>query len=140
MIHPNRPYPLYELPRIESLKHMLEMQARSYPDRISFRFRKGKEIVDKTAAGFYGDVSALGTWLLHHGIREKHIALIEGKKVQEEKKVIAEFPASGIQILNGRYGPYLKQGKENYKIPKRTDPATLTEADCQALIAKSRKK
>ena len=78
MIHPNRPYPLYELPRIESLKHMLEMQARSYPDRISFRFRKGKEIVDKTAAGFYGDVSALGTWLLHHGIREKHIALIEG--------------------------------------------------------------
>ena len=71
---------------------------------------------------------------------EQAIALIEGKKVQEEKKVIAEFPASGIQILNGRYGPYLKQGKENYKIPKRTDPATLTEADCQALIAKSRKK
>ena len=71
---------------------------------------------------------------------EQAIALIEGKKVQEEKKVIAEFPASGIQILNGRYGPYLKQGKENYKIPKRTDPATLTEADCQALITKSRKK
>ncbi len=54
--------------------------------------------------------------------------------------MIAEFAASGIQILNGRYGPYLKQGKENYKIPKRTDPSTLTEEDCLALIAKSRKK
>ena len=68
------------------------------------------------------------------------IALIEGKKQQDEKKLIADFPESGIQVLNGRYGPYIKQGKENYKIPKRTDPATLTEAACKDIIAKSRKK
>ena len=78
MVHPNRPYPLYELPRIESLRHMLEMQAHDDPDRISFRFRKGKEIAEKTASGFFRDVCALGTWLLHHGIQEKHVALIDG--------------------------------------------------------------
>ena len=71
---------------------------------------------------------------------EQAIALIEGKKEQEEKKVIADFPASGIQILNGRYGPYLKQGKENYKIPRKTDPATLTEEACLDIIAKAKKK
>ena len=78
MVHPNRPYPLYELPRIESLRHMLEMQAHDDPDRISFRFRKGKEIAEKTASGFFRDVCALGTWLIHHGIQEKHVALIDG--------------------------------------------------------------
>ena len=50
---------------------------------------------------------------------------------------IAEFSASGIQIVNGRYGPYIKQGASNYKIPKGVDAATLTEADCQKIIADS---
>ena len=49
--------------------------------------------------------------------------------------VIAEW--GPIQIVNGRYGPYLKSGENNYRIPKGTDPATLTEADCQAIIAAS---
>ena len=42
-----------------------------------------------------------------------------------------------IQLVNGRYGPYLKSGENNYRIPKGTDVATLTEADCQAIIAAS---
>ena len=50
---------------------------------------------------------------------------------------IADFSASGIQIVNGRYGPYIKQGALNYKIPKGVDAATLTEADCQKIIADS---
>ena len=39
-----------------------------------------------------------------------------------------------IQVINGRYGPYLKAGDNNYRIPKGTDVSTLTEADCQAII------
>jgi len=39
--------------------------------------------------------------------------------------------------LNGRYGPYIKKGKENFKIPKGTDPLTLTEADCEKIIAEA---
>ena len=42
-----------------------------------------------------------------------------------------------LQIVNGRYGPYLKSGENNYRIPKGTDVTTLTEADCQAIIAAS---
>ncbi len=71
---------------------------------------------------------------------EQAIALIEESKGKEAKKVIADFPASGIQILNGRFGPYIKKGKDNYKIPRKQDPQTLTEEDCQAIIAKAEKK
>ncbi len=46
---------------------------------------------------------------------------------------IAEF--GDIKVLNGRYGPYIKQGVTNYKIPRGKDAAKLTEADCQAIIA-----
>ena len=49
--------------------------------------------------------------------------------------VLAEW--GDIQIVNGRYGPYLKSGGNNYRIPKGTDASSLTEADCQAIIAAS---
>ena len=48
---------------------------------------------------------------------------------------IAEF--GNIKVVNGRYGPYIKQGTSNFKIPRGTDAASLTEADCQAIIAGS---
>ena len=68
------------------------------------------------------------------------IALIEESQAKNDRKVIAEFPASDIQILNGRFGPYIKKGKENFNIPKKQDAAALTEEDCLALIAKASKK
>ncbi len=52
-----------------------------------------------------------------------------------EPEYIADF--GEIKVINGRYGPYIKQGVSNYKIPRGTDAATLTEADCQAIIAAS---
>ncbi|MBQ1623075.1 MAG: type I DNA topoisomerase [Bacteroidales bacterium] len=71
---------------------------------------------------------------------EQAIALIEESRNKETKKVIADFPDAGIQILNGRYGPYLKKGKENYRIPKKQDAASLTLEDCIAIISKAEKK
>ena len=68
------------------------------------------------------------------------IALIEESRNKDVKKVIADFPNSGIQILNGRYGPYLKRGKDNFKLPRKQDPATLTEEECLAIISKAGKK
>ena len=68
------------------------------------------------------------------------IALIEDSQNKDAKKVIADFPGSGMQILNGRYGPYLKRGKDNFKLPKKKDPATLTEEECLAIISKAEKK
>ena len=49
--------------------------------------------------------------------------------------VIAEW--GSIQIINGRYGPYLKANGNNYRIPKGTDVSQMTEADCQAIIDNS---
>jgi len=49
--------------------------------------------------------------------------------------IIAEF--GDIKVVNGRYGPYIKQGTSNFKIPRGKDASTLTEADCQAIIADS---
>ena len=72
--------------------------------------------------------------------KEEAIALIEASQNKETRKMIADFPASGIQILNGRYGPYLKKGKDNYRIPKKQDPSHLTESDCLAIISKAEKK
>ena len=42
-----------------------------------------------------------------------------------------------MKILSGRYGPYLKYGSANYKLPKGVDPASLTEGDCLKIIAES---
>ncbi|MBQ7273285.1 MAG: type I DNA topoisomerase [Bacteroidales bacterium] len=51
------------------------------------------------------------------------------------QEIIAEF--GDIKIINGRYGPYIKQGESNYKIPRGKDAASLTEADCQAIISEN---
>ncbi len=51
--------------------------------------------------------------------------------------VMAEFPDSHIQVINGRYGPYLKQDSNNFKIPKDVDATTLTEEKCKEIIANS---
>jgi DNA topoisomerase-1 len=60
------------------------------------------------------------------------------------QEAVAEKPAAAylaefgdIKVINGRYGPYIKQGTSNYKIPKGKDAAQLTEADCQEIIAQS---
>ena len=45
---------------------------------------------------------------------------------------LAEF--GEIKVIDGRYGPYIKVGDSNYKLPKGTQASKLTEADCQAII------
>jgi DNA topoisomerase-1 len=66
--------------------------------------------------------------------RERAIELIDAKREGDKKRVINTF--GDISILNGRYGPYISYRKKNYKIPKKTDPATLTEEECMKLIEK----
>ncbi|MCA9323969.1 type I DNA topoisomerase [Candidatus Saccharibacteria bacterium] len=54
-------------------------------------------------------------------------------EISDKRKPIKEFP-SGIQILNGPYGPYVKKDKTNARIPKSVDPEKLTEEEAQKLI------
>ena len=63
------------------------------------------------------------------------IEIIEAKREEEKNRVIHIFGENGeIQVLNGRFGPYISFEKNNYKIPKTTDPKTLTEAQARELI------
>ena len=48
-----------------------------------------------------------------------------------------EFKGVGIQVLNGRFGPYITDGKKNGKIPKDVKPEDLTLEDCQEILAKA---
>lgn len=67
---------------------------------------------------------------------ERAIEIIEEKREIERNKLIVALGANAeIQVLNGRFGPYFTCDKVNYKIPKGTDPATLTEEKCRELMA-----
>ena len=52
--------------------------------------------------------------------------------------VLVEYKDSDIQVVNGRYGAYIKHAGSNFKLPKGTDPATLTEEACKQIIDNSK--
>lgn len=56
---------------------------------------------------------------------ETSVRIIEENSKKEEQRLIKSFEGEDIEILNGRFGAYIKKGKNNYKIPKGTDPASL---------------
>ena len=68
---------------------------------------------------------------------ESCIRLIEESLNKKAGGVLAEYTESDIQVIDGTYGPYIKHAGGNYKIPKGTDPATLTEDKCKEIIANS---
>jgi len=61
---------------------------------------------------------------------ERAIELIEAKREVDRNKLIKSFNDGEIQVLNGRYGPYLAIKKQNFKIPKDVVPEDLTLEDC----------
>ena len=65
------------------------------------------------------------------------IGLIEDSLNKKTGGIIAEFKDSDIQVIDGNYGPYIKHAGSNYKIPKGTDPAMLTEDKCKEIIETS---
>lgn len=67
---------------------------------------------------------------------ERAIEIIEEKREVEKNRIIQTLGAENeIQVLNGRFGPYFTRDKVNYKIPKGTDPLSLTLEACLDLIA-----
>lgn len=65
---------------------------------------------------------------------EKAVELIQAKRVADANKTIKVFAENPeIQVLNGRFGPYIKAGKKNVKIPKGKIPADLTLEECVTL-------
>lgn len=107
----------------------------------------------RTAGEFEGKtvtvgIGRFGPYVRHEGIYvsipktfdplkielEACVMLIEKKREDERNRIIKTYEAEDIQILNGRFGPYISHNELNYRIPKTTDPTTLTVEDCLKLI------
>jgi DNA topoisomerase-1 len=66
---------------------------------------------------------------------ERAIELIQEKRVKDANKLIKVFAEDeNLKLLNGRWGPYLAYGKDNYKLPKGSDANTMTFEECMKLV------
>lgn len=125
--------------RIETVTLEQALQAFELPRLVGLT-DDGEEI--KANIGRFGPYIVIGKTFVSIKPLDPHdITLEEAKELYSAKlkkdaeKHIATF--GKIQVLNGQYGPYITDGTKNAKIPKDTDPKSLTEADCFDLLAKA---
>jgi len=71
---------------------------------------------------------------------DRAIELIKEKRERDKNKIIKTFKDKNLQILKGRYGPYINYKNNNYRIPKKNDPEKLTEKECMEIITKKEEK
>lgn len=73
---------------------------------------------------------------------EEAIALIDEKRKKDEQRFLKKFEEDPeLEILNGRYGPYITYKKANYRIPKTiTNPEKLTFEECMKIITEAAEK
>ncbi len=70
---------------------------------------------------------------------DRALFLVREKEEIAANRIIKTFEGSPIQVLNGRFGPYLSDGELNGKIPKDREPASLTLEEVQQLMAETGK-
>jgi DNA topoisomerase-1 len=63
------------------------------------------------------------------------LEMIEEKKIEDANRIIQDFEDDGIQVLNGRYGPYITDKAKNARVPKDREPMSLTLEECKELLA-----
>jgi DNA topoisomerase-1 len=68
---------------------------------------------------------------------ERALELVTEKQKADAEREIKIFENTGISILNGRYGPYITDGKKNAKIPKDRAPASITLEESRSLLAEA---
>jgi DNA topoisomerase I len=69
--------------------------------------------------------------------RERALEIVAAKKLADANRLIREWPEAGIEILNGRYGPYITNKEKNARIPKDVEPTSLTLEQCKELLEKA---
>jgi DNA topoisomerase-1 len=68
---------------------------------------------------------------------EQAMELVRAKKEFDANKHIQSFEGTDIEVLNGRYGPYVTDGTKNAKIPKDMAPKNLTLEQCEKILAEA---
>ena len=69
---------------------------------------------------------------------DKAVEIIHARREYLANRFIKTFEGTDIQVLNGRFGPYITDGAFNAKIPKDREPASLTQEECEALLAEGK--
>jgi len=138
-----------EKPRFAKLLPTQDIASITYEDamdlfklpRVLGKNEEGVEI--KANIGRYGPyvqlnrtfVSIPEEFTVHTITLEKATELIKEKLEADANRVIHDFADAEIQVLKGRYGPYIKQGRNNFRIPKDVEPESLTQEKCEEIIA-----
>jgi DNA topoisomerase I len=73
----------------------------------------------------------------HDVTLEQALELVAAHKQAQRERIIQNFEAEGIQVLKGRYGPFVTDGNRNASVPKDQDPEKLTLEECQKMLAEA---
>jgi DNA topoisomerase-1 len=127
--------------RVESVTLEQALKAFELP-RIVGTTSDGQEI--KANVGRFGPYIQVGKLFVSmkkpldpHTITEAEARELYKEKLKTEaEKNIADF-GDGVKVLNGRYGPYITDGKKNAKIPKDTDPKSITHEEAKKLLTEA---
>lgn len=132
-----------EKPRFASLRPNQSLETITF-DEVMDLFKLPKELGSFEDKVVKANVGRFGPYLQHDGKfvslneddpmdidLDRAIELIKEKRIADEKKIIKKFPENeDVQLLNGRWGPYLKIGKKNFKLPKDVEVEKLTLEEC----------
>ena len=66
---------------------------------------------------------------------ERALEVIAEKTLADANRLLRDFPGEDVQFLNGRFGPYITDGKRNARMPKERDPSSMSIAECRVLLA-----
>jgi DNA topoisomerase-1 len=101
---------------------------------------EGEEVV--AAIGRFGPYIRYGSKFVSLKDEDPHtvtlsraLELVAEKKEFDANRIIRHFEGTDIEVLRGRYGPYITDGNKNARIPKEREPESLTLAECEELIA-----
>jgi DNA topoisomerase-1 len=125
--------------KMDAITHVEALELFKLPRKLGAT-AEGEEIVANT--GRFGPYVKYGSKYVslktddpYTVTLERALEVIRDKQIADANRLILDFPDAGIQVLNGRYGPYITDKTRNAKIPKDRDPKSLTLAECQALLA-----
>lgn len=68
---------------------------------------------------------------------ERALELVQAKKEADANRIIQNFDDGKVQVLRGRYGPYITNGSKNARVPKDREPESLSYEECLELLAKA---
>ncbi len=71
----------------------------------------------------------------HDVTLEQALELVAAKKQADLDKIIRQFDGTEVQILKGRWGPFITDGDKNVRIPKDREPNSYSLEECQELLA-----